>query len=373
MAGADGRAAGPGIDAAFAWPATGAEHQKLPTPFFVPDPSRTAQLSQTASSARSGKKTVVFILSTSYSGSHYLSLMLGSHSQAMHLGEIHRIRQGANVKLEQLCFACRDRGFCPVLSAIQPDRVNQVYDIIFSRVDPGARVLVDASKLARGWAEQFLHEDRFERKYLHLIRDPRALVRRWMLKDESRLTDVRRRWKMASAFPRRSLAAVFADKADVLAYQWLRLNRRITRFIAANRLDARVLTYRDLAADPAGELRQLTEWLDLPHEPGQHEYWNFHHHGTQKRDYEWVKQQGVQHIDLRWQTDLPPAVQDRIATNRDVQSYLDEIGLRIGADGLRRAVVTGPVRQEERDLDRCEPPSKQDLAARGFDPPTSGL
>ena len=291
--------------------------------------------SQTALPAQ--KKTVVLILSSSYSGSHYLSLMLGSHSRAMHLGEIHRIRQGQRLQLRHLCFACRDRGECPLFSDISPTNAARVYDIIFSRIDPGVQVLVDNSKLARGWAEQFLNSDAYQRKYVHLIRDPRALVRRWMLKPPSWTTELRRRWRMARSFPHRLFPALFADSADVLTYQWLQLNRRITRFIADQRLDAHVLTYRDLAVEPDRELRRLTEWIGLPYETGQREYWNFPHHGTQKTEYEWVKGQQSPHIDLRWQTELDARVQERIARNGDVQRYLDELGLRMGADGLTRA------------------------------------
>jgi hypothetical protein len=283
---------------------------------------------------RTAKKTIVFILSTSYSGSHYLSLMLGSHSRAMHLGEIHRVRQGNRLRLAHLCFACRERGFCPVFSGIAPDEVGQVYDTIFSRIDPAVEVLVDNSKLARGWAEQFLNHDGYERKYVHLIRDPRALVRRWMLKQTSWLTGFRRRWRIARAFPHRLLTASFGSAPDVLTYQWLLLNRRITDFIAQHRLDAQVLTYHDLARYPDVELRKLTEWVGLPYESGQSEYWKFPHHGTQKTEYEWVKKERSQHIDVRWKTELDAALQERITVNADVETYLNGLGLRMGPDGL---------------------------------------
>lgn len=284
--------------------------------------------------ARQGKKSIVFILSTSYSGSHYLSLMLGSHSRAMHLGEIHRVRMGNRLRLEHLCFACRDRGFCPIFSGIAPNEVGQVYDTIFSRIDPSVDVLVDNSKLARGWAEQFLDHDAYERKYVHLIRDPRALVRRWLLKRASWMTGVRRRWRIARAFPNRLLTAAFAATPDVLTYQWLQLNQRITQFIARHRLDAQVLTYHDVARYPDVELRKLTEWVGLPYESGQPEYWKFAHHGTQKTEYEWVKKQRSQHIDLRWQADLEASLQERITRNADVESYLNGLGLRVCPDGL---------------------------------------
>jgi hypothetical protein len=171
---------------------------------------------------------------------------------------------------------------------------------------------------------------------VHLIRDPRALVRRWMLKNASMPTRVRRRWRIVRAFPQRLLTALLAGAPDVLTYQWLLLNRRITRFIAQHRLDAQVLTYHDLARYPDVELRKITEWAGLPYEPGQSEYWKFPHHGTQKTEYEWVKRQRSPHIDLRWKTDLDAELQERIARNGDVEAYLNGLGLRLCADGLTR-------------------------------------
>jgi hypothetical protein len=139
---------------------------------------------------------------------------------------------------------------------------------------------------------------------------------------------------MARNFPQHTLATPFASTVDVLTYQWLHLNRRITRLIAQHGLDAEVIAYRDLARYPETELRRLSAWLGMEYEPGQCDYWNFDHHGTQKTEYEWVKNQRSQHIDLRWQTELDEAEQKRIITNPDVEAYLGELGLRIRGDGL---------------------------------------
>jgi hypothetical protein len=280
------------------------------------------------------KKTVVLILSTNYAGSHYLSLMLGSHSRAMHIGEIHRVREGREVNLDRVCWMCREKGFCPIFSDIPPAEARRTYDIIFSRIDPKVDVLVDNSKNARGWAELFFGNDSFQRKYIHLIRDPRALVRRWLLVPPVGKTERTRRWKMMRNFPAQALRFPFAPRESVLMYQWLQQNRQITRQIQENHLDAQVVTYRDLARDPAGEIRRLAEWLDLPFEPAQLDYWNFEHHGTQKKDYA-GKHERV--FDLRWQKDLPKSLQEDIANNVDIRMYLAEIGVRMTDEGLTRA------------------------------------
>src|SRR5579871_886586 len=86
--------------------------------------------------ASSRPKTVVFILSTSFAGSHYLSLLLGSHSRTRHLGEVFRLREDKARNQANLCYSCRDKPHCPILSGIAPEHVDQVYDMAFSRFGP---------------------------------------------------------------------------------------------------------------------------------------------------------------------------------------------------------------------------------------------
>jgi hypothetical protein len=73
-----------------------------------------------------------------------------------------------------------------------------------------------------------------------------------------------------------------------------------------------LVTYRDLALDPAMEIRRLMQWIGLEYEPTQLEYWNFEHFGTQKRAYEWVKEKKTKLFDTRWKTELPAALQARV-------------------------------------------------------------
>lgn len=48
-----------------------------------------------------GKKQIVYILSTNYAGSHFLALMLASHSRCASVGEVHQLR-----KKDELLFWC---------------------------------------------------------------------------------------------------------------------------------------------------------------------------------------------------------------------------------------------------------------------------
>src|SRR5207249_5901621 len=84
------------------------------------------------------KKTVVYILSTPYAGSHFLSLQLGSHSKTMHVGELKILRKGPPKENQRECrFELGE-----VFQGIGPENIDQVYDIIFSRIDPGIEALI---------------------------------------------------------------------------------------------------------------------------------------------------------------------------------------------------------------------------------------
>jgi len=71
------------------------------------------------------------------------------------------------------------------------------------------------------------------------------------------------------------------------------------------------------------------QWLGLEFEPGQINYWEHEHHGTQKANYGWIGKNNSAFFDLRWQEDIAKKVQQSIATDADVLAYLDEIGLII--------------------------------------------
>lgn len=78
------------------------------------------------------------------------------------------------------------------------------------------------------------------------------------------------------------------------------------------------------------------DWIGLVYEPGQLEYWNFKHHGSQKADYEWVKKAKTTFIDLRWQTELPDATIRRTVENGRILAYLEQLGLTFVDDGLTK-------------------------------------
>jgi len=227
-----------------------------------------------------------------------------------------------------------------IFEGIGPHNIRDVYEIIFSRISEITCVLVDTSKVLKGWSEMFVGDTRFSHKYIHLIRDPRALVRRWLDSKGGKSPEWMRwriRWKMFRSWPQVPLRAVFADTPTLLMYQWLQKNREITAFIRKHHLDATVVTYHDLARNTENEVGRLMDWIGLSMEPGQCEYWNHEHIGTQKRKYDWVKEQKTAYFDLRWKTELPLEWQSNICRNRFVNGFLDALGLRFGEDGLTQA------------------------------------
>jgi hypothetical protein len=149
-------------------------------------------------------KQIAYILSTNYAGSHFLSLQLGSHSQCASIGELHHFRR--NKTRAKACYRCEKDSDCPVFSGIQGKPVRQFYDGIFDNLatyDSRISTVIDNSKKVR-WAGRFLDMPGYTRKYIHLIRDPRALVRRWLLNEDTvskkrkvRLTTARRCWRQA--------------------------------------------------------------------------------------------------------------------------------------------------------------------------------
>jgi Sulfotransferase family len=275
-------------------------------------------------------RTVAFILSTNYAGSHYASLMLGSHSKAAHVGELHHLRKVNNVRA--ICARCGSYSACPLFKDIRPEAIDEAFDVLF-RALPDTPLIVDNSKKCE-WAGRFLERPGYRKKVIHLIRDPRALVRRWDLAYRTPSQVWKQRWRWMRREPDLALALLTASRRRLYLYKWLAQNRRITRFIQAHRVDHLLVTYRDLALDTEAQLTRIMEWLGLEFERGQIEYWNVDHHGSQKTEYEWVKSEKRRFFDTRWKEHLTPEEQEAFVADRRVAGYLADLGLRVVGDGL---------------------------------------
>lgn len=289
--------------------------------------------------ARAEKKKIVYILSTSYAGSHFLSQLIGGHSRALHLGELAvltRERFEGDIARE-----CRlERG--SVLQGLDSRNAAQFYDVIYSRIDPGIELLVDASKKL-DWASRFLDYSDYERKYIHLIRDPRALVNRRLASGGSPRERRRLRLRVSRRFPSLMISIWFAPETDLWAHSWLFQNRRITQFLQVNNLDSTVVTYRDLALNREAEIRRLMDWLGMPFEPSQLEFWKKEFIGTVKRKYEGFQGEC---FDLKWKSALPSEAQKRVTRIRQIRQYLHHLDIQWSDEGLIRNGAPSGLRTE---------------------------
>lgn len=286
------------------------------------------------------KKTIVTILSTNYAGSHFLSLLMGSHSQACHIGEVRRVVRGHGPGGEVgQCDLCNPPSQCPTVRNLVGIDIKTVYDRVFDNfAEEGLNppILIDTSKRV-DWARENLSSTLYDFKYIHLIRDPRAFIRRYILNNKSLKCQLHIRRQAAFRGEKWRPSHLFSPQWKVCLGRWYDKNAEIADFLRNNNCDHQVVTYRDLATDTAGELSRITSWLGLQFEPKQVEYWTFQHHGSQKFSYEWIKQQRkTGHLDVRWKEFLSPDTATAVARDPDVVGLLDRLSLSLDDMGLTR-------------------------------------
>ncbi len=286
------------------------------------------------------QKTIVTILSTNYAGSHFLSLLLGSHSRACHIGELRRVVEGLAMAREvSFCHICNPQSECPAIRGLTGASAESTYAKVFENFAALGRhpqALIDASKLVK-WASRFVNQSTYRFKYVHLIRDPRALVRRDMLNKSDLKRRVHARRQAAFRGPKVRLSLLIAPMWKVSLCKWYNKNVEIAEFLRRHGCDTQVVTYRDLATDTVGEVRRLDAWMGLQFEPAQIEYWQFDHHGSQKVKYDWIKQQKkTGYFDLRWKEFFSAETAAAIACDADVTRLLSRLSLRLDDIGLTR-------------------------------------
>ncbi len=116
------------------------------------------------------ERTVVFILSSSHSGSTLLSLLLGSHSQTASIGELHKMFY---TEEPGTCALCLDRlTTCPLFHDVADQTPHDMYLALFERT--GKNILIDNSKRL-WWSEQHLNDDSFAKQYIHVLLVPRVV------------------------------------------------------------------------------------------------------------------------------------------------------------------------------------------------------
>lgn len=189
------------------------------------------------------KVVVINITSLSYSGSTWLNLMLGSHSEAFCIGEMKRLLNSNQTR----CMVHGEE--CPLWSSFALDDGENPF-LKLARLT-GKRLLVVNNSRKFLPAQQ---HPQIESRFIHLIRDLRAVLASALRKRPNRSTWRTSKW---------------------LAHN-LRRNERLVR-----RQDPRsVITthYEALTQDTGAELERLCDFLGVAYEPQMQEYWVPDHH-----------------------------------------------------------------------------------------------
>jgi hypothetical protein len=256
--------------------------------------------------------TVAFILCSTRSGSTWLALMLGSNSRAQYAGELnHMYRAGP-----EACSLCSERSrVCPLFHDVASFRPREIHAALLERTSKD--VLADNSK-SISWARKTL-DAAPEKQYIHLLRDPRAVVNAWRSRGRGKGLE-----------------------------RWIDENYEVRRFLEERGLSYRVVTYNELADHTDEALRGLCDWLGLAYEPAQKSYWEFEHHGAGRngatasflRDYVasddafYAERRKTNFHDRRWQTELAESDQRAIAEDARLQRLLRDFGYALSQEGL---------------------------------------
>lgn len=272
---------------------------------------------------------IVFILASNYSGSHLLAHLLSAHSRCAGVGELHNYRKfrergsrSGNVVDDYLAH--------PAFAGLENVRIADWHRTVFTRLretQPGLSHLIDNSKRP-AWARRFPGHDAC---HVHLLRDPRALVARWLQTYETPQALRSQRWRVLRQRPW-SIGSV-SRPVDVYVQKWLLTNQAISRFLAGR--GAPVVTYRDLTLCTRDVLNRLMPRFGLSYEDRQLRYGESGNHlGTRKREYQAAAERSLIEIDLRWRDRLSARDRCRIEHHPGVRRYLAAQGLDMTDDGL---------------------------------------
>jgi len=284
----------------------------------------------------SGSARIVVLLGTNYSGSHLLSHLLSAHPSCFGVGELHRYQQllddGASAPVVSEYTAQ------PVYAGLDQQSVPDWHTTLTQRVERDlaipAPVIIDNSKKVR-WVRRIAENLSNQITLVHLIRDPRALVLRWLNTYDTPRRLRTQRLRVAKRVPSRAVQILTGDWPRVFVYKWLRENRQISDFVSSSGLSAHHVTYHDMVFDTESMLQGLMPKLGLDYSPQQLRFGESTHLGTTKTAHAETVQRSEIRPDIKWQTELDASVAQKIAENPDVLAYLASLGLVCGPAGLR--------------------------------------
>lgn len=279
---------------------------------------------------------VIFILSGNYAGSHLLARLLGAHPRCADVGELRNLpkftrRPGPNAS--GTAAAYRDSPLYEGFLQQPPEHWHRMLLDRIRRQDSGVAVLIDNSKRI-DWVDRFVGRPELDVRCVHLLRDPRALVRRWQQTFGSTATRRRIRLREARRQWRNGLRILRAPEPEMFAWRWLRENREIHAWLQRCRPAAARLAYLELLDDPEGSLRRLMPALGLEYHPDQLDYGRSPQYGTRKTEWNAAATAGTPRPDLRWQEELDATARDAVTHLPELRDHLAALGYRFAERGL---------------------------------------
>ncbi len=282
------------------------------------------------------KTRVVVILALPHSGSHLLSQLLGAHSCCASIGELHNYDKLTKRSREGERNVSHNYADDEIFSGLASTPVTEWHAKIISRVRklrPDVTTLIDNSKRA-GWAKQHMKNPDLEIIPVHLIRDPRALIRYWMLSYQTDKELRRQRIRHSRMAPLQAPALLTCEPLELYIRKWLIRNEEISRLLTRTGHNLNLVSYRDLAASPERTLERLMPLLNLEYEREQLNYGAADQHGTRKREYESAATSSRIDLDVRWQSFLNQRQITRVTGDQRLNDYLHRLGLSFSESGL---------------------------------------
>lgn len=282
---------------------------------------------------------VIVIMALPRSGSHLLAQFLGAHSSCLSIGELHNYNKLTNPDRQGSGNVIATYAEDPLFEGLHDLPTERWHSEVLARAQreaPTLTTLIDNSKRV-AWCASLLRNPALEVHPVHLIRDPRALLRYWMLRYDRPKKVLRQRIRHSRIAPAQALSLLTCPTRELYLRKWLIRNKAVTRLLARAGKPDNFLTYHDLASKPEQTLRRLMPILGLDYEPGQLLYGEADHRGTRKADYQNASEASAINLDVRWQTDLNAEIALAATRHAELNRYLETMSLDFTADGLTLA------------------------------------